>query len=81
VDLCVQHRPDIVLLDLLIPGVDGIATVQAIHQVFPDLPVIAMLGWWQHALAEAALNAGAVTCLDKGISGDQLAQAVRKAVG
>jgi len=81
VELCVRHRPDVVLLDLLNSGVDGIPTMHAIHQALPDVPIIAMVGWWQHELAEAALEAGAVTSLDKDVSGELLARAVRRAVG
>ena len=60
-----QQIPDLVLLDIWLPGVDGMAILSKIRETHPDLPVIMMSG---HAGIDAAVNAiklGAVDFMEK----------------
>ena len=50
-------KPDVVLLDLSLPDSAGIATVEAMRAVLPDVPIIVLTGRDDHQLAEAALHA------------------------
>jgi two-component system nitrogen regulation response regulator NtrX len=66
VSLAVQSDPDVVLLDLMMPGgMDGMATLQALRQKRPDLPVIMMSGRAGLADAVKATQLGAHNFLEK----------------
>ena len=65
VSAAVEHRPDVVLMDYRLPGLDGIqATVQVLEAV-PDVAVVALTASADAAEREALLEAGAVACLAK----------------
>ena len=74
-------QPDVVLLDLSLPDSAGLATVQAMRRVIPDVPIIVLTGRDDHQLAEAALRAGAQDYLVKGqFEHDALGRAIRHAL-
>ena len=79
VRLCQQRQPDVVLMDLVMPGMNGIATTQAIRQNYPDIQVIALTSFNEENTVQEALKAGAISYLMKNVSVDELATAVRKA--
>ena len=65
----IEHEPDVALVDLMMPGdLDGIATMTALRERFPDLPVVMMSG--KAALSDAvrATKLGAFTFLEKPLS-------------
>ncbi len=74
-----ELRPDIVLMDLLMPVMDGIATTQAIRQEFPDTEVIALTSVLEDALVVQAIKAGAIGYLLKTTEADELRRAIRAA--
>ncbi|MCM8596963.1 diguanylate cyclase domain-containing protein [Accumulibacter sp.] len=79
--LAVSVAPDVVLLDLSLPDSAGLATVQVMSSVVPDVPVIVLTGQDDHQLAEAALEAGAQDYLVKGqFDHDALGRAIRHAL-
>jgi len=39
-----EHQPDVVITDLVMPGMEGIETIQVMHKLHPDLPIIAISG-------------------------------------
>jgi len=79
VRLCQQLQPDVVLMDLVMPGMDGAAATRAIREHRPEIQVIALTSFMERELVEAALEAGAIGYLLKNVSPDELANAIRAA--
>jgi two-component system, NarL family, response regulator LiaR len=77
--LCKDLRPDVVLMDLVMPGVDGAAATQAIRENCPDTQVIALTSFKEKELVQGALKAGAIGYLLKNVSADELVSAIRAA--
>jgi two-component system, NarL family, response regulator LiaR len=72
-------RPDLVLMDLLMPGVDGISATAAIRRDLPGVEVLALSGYLEDHLIADALHAGAVGYLLKDTDAEELQRAVRAA--
>jgi two-component system, NarL family, response regulator LiaR len=79
VHLSAQVRPDVVLMDLMMPGMDGAAATQAIRQQFLRIQVIALTSFRDGELVQAVLQAGAIGYLLKNVTADDLANAIRAA--
>jgi len=79
VRLCAQRQPDVVLMDLVMPGMDGAAATRAIKERCPHVHVIALTSFKEKELVEGALQAGAIGYLLKNVSADELADAIKKA--
>jgi two-component system, NarL family, response regulator LiaR len=79
VSLCEQTTPDVVLMDLVMPGMDGAAATAEIVRRCPGSRVLALTSFSDEALIKATLRAGAIGYLMKNVSGDQLAAAIRSA--
>lgn len=77
---CKELKPDVVLMDLVMPVMDGSAATSAIMENCPDIKVIALTSFKEKNLVESALKAGATGYLLKNVSADELAAAIRKAV-
>jgi NarL family two-component system response regulator LiaR len=77
--LCKQLQPDVVLMDLVMPGMDGVATTRAIRESWPQIQVVALTSFWDEELVQGALQAGAISYLLKDVSADALADGIRKA--
>jgi len=80
VERCPELRPDVVLMDLVMPGMDGAATTRAIRQACPQIQVIALTSFREEELVQGALQAGAIGYLLKNVTADELAEAIRAAV-
>ena len=76
---CGELLPDVVLMDMIMPDLDGVAATRAIHQQFPQIQVIALTSFKERELVQNALEAGAIGYLLKDISADELARAIRAA--
>lgn len=79
VELCNQHQPDVVLMDIIMPGMDGVAATKAIRENCPDTKVVALTSFHDETQVQEALKAGAIGYLMKNVSVDELANAVRRA--
>lgn len=79
VRICDQVNPDVVLMDLVMPGMDGAATTKAIREKCPDIQVIALTSFREQELVQGALQAGAIGYLLKNVSSAELADAIRGA--
>jgi NarL family two-component system response regulator LiaR len=79
VRLCPQVRPDVVLMDLVMPGMDGAAATRAIRERCPHIQVIALTSFKEKELVQGALEAGAIGYLIKNVSADELSDAIRAA--
>jgi NarL family two-component system response regulator LiaR len=79
VHLCTQVQPDVVLMDLVMPGMDGVAATRAIRARCPQTQVIALTSFKEKDLVQGALEAGAIGYLLKNVSTDELADAIRAA--
>src|SRR5215208_2067601 len=77
--LCAQVLPDVILMDMVMPDMDGAATTRLIRQQFPQVQVIALTSFKEGALVKNALEAGAIGYLLKDVSADELVQAIRAA--
>jgi DNA-binding NarL/FixJ family response regulator len=71
--------PDVVLMDLLMSGMDGITAIAAITQRHPEMEVVAMTSFAQTELVHGALQAGAAGYLLKDAEADEVAAAIRAA--
>jgi NarL family two-component system response regulator LiaR len=79
VQLARELRPDVVLMDLLMPGLDGIAATQAIKQELPDTEVVALTSVLEDASVVGAMRAGAIGYLLKDTRVAELRRAVHAA--
>ena len=80
VEACAVKKPDVVLMDLVMPEMDGAQATQIIRERFPDVQVIVLTSFKEDNLVESALQAGAIGYLLKNVSADELAEAIRSAV-
>jgi NarL family two-component system response regulator LiaR len=74
-----QTEPDVVLMDLVMPGMNGAAATEEILRRCPGTRVLALTSFSDEELIENTLRAGAIGYLMKSVSGDQLADAIRAA--
>ena len=79
ITLCIQNQPDVILMDLKMPELDGVATTRKILQRWPEIRVIALTSFLEKELVQDALQAGAIGYLLKNVSGETLAEAIRSA--
>jgi two-component system, NarL family, response regulator LiaR len=73
------HKPDVVLMDLMMPGMDGITATREIHQKYPQVKVIALTSFSEQNMVQGALQAGAVGYLQKNVTAVELGNAIRSA--
>lgn len=77
--LCAETRPDVVLMDLVMPGMGGVEAIRLIRERYPSIKVIALTSFPEEDRVQAALAAGAMSYLLKDISAGNLAAAIRAA--
>jgi DNA-binding NarL/FixJ family response regulator len=79
ITLCKQYQPDVVLMDLIMPVMDGVAATTAIRRQYPHTQVVVLTSTIEHNIIDAALNAGAAGFIRKSATIDEIANAVRAA--
>jgi len=79
IQICEERLPDVILMDLVMPELSGIAATRIIHKRWPEVQVIALTSFQDKELVQDALQAGAISYLLKNVSGEDLAEAIRAA--
>jgi NarL family two-component system response regulator LiaR len=79
INLCEQLQPKVILMDLLMPEMDGVEATRTIHKHWPQIQIIALTSFQEKELVQNALRAGAIGYLLKNITGEELVEAIRSA--
>ena len=79
IELCEQFQPDVILMDLVMPEMDGVTATRIIRECWPQVQVIALTSFQEKKLVQDALQAGAISSLLKNVSMDDLIKAIRAA--
>ena len=79
VTLAVEHAPDVMLLDLIMPGMDGVEATRRVKETSPRTQIIILTSYHQDEHIFPAIRAGALSYLLKDVGPKELAEAVRKA--
>ena len=79
IHLCAKLQPDVILMDMVMPDMNGATATRTIRQQFPDVQVIALTSFKEEELVKSALEAGAIGYLLKDVSADELVRAIRPA--
>jgi NarL family two-component system response regulator LiaR len=79
IQLCAQALPDVILMDMVLPAMDGASATRIIRQQFPQVQVIALTSFKEGDLIKNALAAGAIGYLLKDVSAEDLVRAIHAA--
>lgn len=79
VDLAVRLAPDVVLMDLLMPEMDGITAIRELRQKAPDTEIVALTSVLEDASVVGAVRAGAIGYLLKDTQAEELCRAIHAA--
>lgn len=77
--MCERLSPDVVLMDLILPAMDGIAATRAILKRWPEIKIIALTSFQEGERVQQALQAGAISYLLKDVTTAELEDAIRAA--
>ena len=72
-------KPDVILMDLMMPVMDGVSAIQAIKTASPGVQILALTSFQEDELVQNAMKAGAIGYLMKNVSARELAAAIRAA--
>ena len=79
IQLCGEVLPDVILMDMSMPDMDGATATRAIRKQFPHVQIIALTSFKEGKRIKTALEAGAIGYLLKDITADDLVRAIRSA--
>lgn len=79
IQLCAEIVPDVILMDMVLPDMDGASAIHAVRKKHPHVRIIALTSFKEGSRIKKALEAGAIGYLIKDVSADELAQAIRGA--
>lgn len=75
--MCERYQPDVVIMDLVMPQMDGPTAIRLIRERYPHIQIIALTSFQEKELVQEALRAGATSYLLKNIAADDLAETIR----
>jgi len=78
IDIVKKHSPDLVLLDMKIPGMDGIEILKRLKEMTPDIRVIIMTAYGELDMIQEAKDLGAITHFAKPFDIDEIRDAVKQ---
>lgn len=81
VDQAAELRPDVVLLDLSMPGMDGLEAIPRLREVAPGTAIVVFSGFAAERMRDAALDLGAADYVEKGAPLEAVRARVREAAG
>jgi len=81
VEIAVKHHPDLILMDISLPEMDGYEATRLIRAIFPDLPIIGLSAHAMSGDAEKAIQAGCSDYLTKPVDEDLLMEKIGKFLG
>ncbi|MCB0164212.1 MAG: response regulator transcription factor [Anaerolineae bacterium] len=76
---CAEAQPDVILMDVMMPEMDGLATTRALRELYPHIQVVILTSFQGKELVQQATQAGAIGYLLKGAPIDEIAGAIRTA--
>jgi NarL family two-component system response regulator LiaR len=79
IDLCTKLHPDVILMDVKMPRMDGMTATRIIRERWPNVQIIALTSFYEQKLVQEMLQAGAIGYLVKNVSAEDLGEAVRGA--
>jgi two-component system, NarL family, response regulator LiaR len=79
VQMASLHKPDVILMDLMMPGMDGITATREIKKKFPHIKILALTSFAEQNMVQGALQAGAIGYLQKNVTAKELGFAIRSA--
>ena len=79
VPACIEHAPDVVVMDFRLPGLDGVQATAAVREACPNTAVIGLTATASGREVSALLDAGAVACLRKDQSLEEIVAAIHSA--
>lgn len=79
IKVCNEHAPDVILMDLLMPEMDGVSAIKQIKQSHPNIKIIALSSFAEGKLVRSAIQAGATSYLLKNVSAATLSESIRVA--
>jgi DNA-binding NarL/FixJ family response regulator len=79
VDLVNQLVPDVILMDLMLPGIDGVEATRIVKNISPRTQIVVLTSYHDDSLIFPALKAGAISYILKDMKMDKLAEAITKA--
>lgn len=79
IQICPSVKPDVILMDMVMPGMDGVDTTVRIKELCPKIQIIALTSFQEKDMIERAIQAGAIGYLLKNVDAQELARAIRAA--
>jgi NarL family two-component system response regulator LiaR len=79
IQMAATCHPDVILMDVLMPGMDGITATREIHRKYPQMKIVALTSFSEQNMVQGVLQAGAIGYLQKNVTALELGNAIRSA--